>query len=51
LLNQNDHDVYGAPNRRLIGAPKILIERFSSKKVLNKLLHGVICPSLGSGAG
>jgi len=37
-------DIY--PNRRLQGAPVILIERFSSKKVVNHLLHGLLI-SLG----
>ena len=35
------------PNRRLKGAPVILIERFSSKKVVNHLLHGFLNSSGG----
>ena len=38
-------DVY--QNRRLKGAPVILIERFSSKKVVNHLLHGLLNSSGG----
>lgn len=38
-------DIY--PNRRLKGAPVILIERFSSKKVVNHLLHGLLNSSGG----